>query len=242
MKISAMTRCGAGKSASDDRILVGGRILCSTSENVCAEFCSDNITCGVVGIADGVGGNAGGDIAAQYVCERIYGCSPDMDDIAGVNAGLLELSQKTPGREKMASTYSGLFLTENKPAKLFHIGNTRVYSIQGGYLKQLTTDMTTYNYYMSLGRVEEAQQCRRSEITACFGGGTNRLFRPQFIDITLSGSVLMTSDGIHDYIDIDKLEQLLSSGEKDASICRTLISIALEAGSEDDMSVVLLRL
>ncbi len=232
MKISAITRCGSGKSESDDRILVGGRILCceeyfSAAENPCA-----------VGISDGVGGNDGGNIAAQYICERLYGVSSELDEIAGVNRGLLALAQKTPGKEKMAATYSGIF-----PAgKLFHIGNTRVYAVQGGYLKQLTRDMTTYNYYISLGRIQEAEQCSRSEITACFGGGTTDLFKPQLVDFPFSGSVLMTSDGVHDFLDIDCLEEIISAAESDISACREILDRALEAGSEDDMSVVLARL
>lgn len=236
MKVSAITRMGAGKTASDDRVLVGGRIL------VCDEWSGEIALPAVVGISDGVGGNAGGDIAAQYVCERIYGCSTDMDDIAGVNAGLLELSQKTPGREQMAATYSGVFIAEDRSVKLLHIGNTRVYSIQGGYLKQLTSDMTTYNYYMSLGRIEEARQCSRSEITACFGGGTNSLFRPQLTDIPAAGSLLITSDGVHDFLDIDRMEQIISDAANDPAACRELLENALRAGSEDDMSVVIIRL
>ena len=242
LKISAITRRGAGKSASDDRIIVGGSILC------CEELCVKLQPPCVVGISDGVGGNAGGDIAAQYVCERIYGCSsePDesrfLDDIAGVNAGLLELGRKTPGKDKMAATYSGVFISEEKTAKLLHIGNTRVYAIQGGYLKQLTSDMTSYNYYMSLGRTEEAQQCSRSEITACFGGGTNSLFRPQLTEINLCGSLLMTSDGVHDFLSADQLEDIISTAESDIAACREMLDRALAAGSEDDMRVVLLRI
>ncbi|MGN1338853.1 MAG: PP2C family protein-serine/threonine phosphatase [Oscillospiraceae bacterium] len=236
MKVSAITRMGRGKTASDDRVLVGGRIL------VCDEWSGRTELPAVVGIADGVGGNAGGDIAAQYVCERIYGCSTDMDDIAGVNAGLLELSQKTPGKAQMAATFSGVFIAENKAVKLLHIGNTRVYSIQGGYLKQLTSDMTTYNYYMSLGRTEEAQQCSRSEITACFGGGTNSLFRPQLTDIPAAGSLLITSDGVHDFLELDRMEDIITAAANDLAACRELLDSALAAGSEDDMSAVILRL
>lgn len=240
MKVSAVTRCGAGKSVSDDRILVGGRILCGT-DDAAGEFSGEVMLPCVLGVSDGVGGNAGGNIAAQYVCERIYGCSADMDDIAGVNAGLLELARNTPGKERMAATYSGLFISTERALTLLHIGNTRVYSVQGGYLKQLTSDMTTYNYYLSTGRVKEAENCRRSEITACFGGGTNSLFRPQFSEVTASGVLLMTSDGVHDYLTTDELEEILSVGS-DISCCHEILDRALNAGSEDDMSIVIARL
>lgn len=230
MKISAVTRCGSGKNNSEDRILIGGRILCNE------EFTGEVPPC-VIGIADGVGGNAGGDIAAQFVCERLSECAPDMDGFAGVNAALLEFARKTPGKETMASTFSGIF----PGGRALHIGNTRIYAVQGGYLKQLTEDMTTYNYLRSLGRFEEAERCRRSEITACFGGGSRSYFMPRVSDIS-SGKVMMTSDGVHDHISADIIEEILSGADSDISACREIVSAAVEHGSEDDISVIIAAL
>lgn len=230
MKISAVTRCGSGKNNSEDRILIGSRILCNE------EFTGEVPPC-VIGIADGVGGNAGGDIAAQFVCERLSQCAPDMDGFAGVNAALLEFARKTPGKETMASTFSGIF----PGGRALHIGNTRIYAVQGGYLKQLTEDMTTYNYLRSLGRFEESENCRRSEITACFGGGSGSFFMPMESDIS-SGRVLMTSDGVHDHISADIIEDILSRAESDFSACREIVRAAVEHGSEDDISVIIATL
>lgn len=227
MKISAVTRCGSGKNNSEDRILIGSRILCDE------EFSGEVPPC-VIGIADGVGGNAGGDIAAQFVCERLAECSPDGDGFAAVNAALLELARKTPGKERMASTFSGIF----PGGKLLHIGNTRVYAVQGGYLKQLTEDMTTYNYLRSLGRFEEAEHCRKNEITACFGGGSVSFFMPGTSEIS-AGRVLITSDGVHDHISADIIEDILSGADSDISACRRIVQAALEHGSEDDISVMI---
>ena len=230
MKISAVTRCGSGKNNSEDRILIGGRILCNE------EFTGEVSPC-VIGIADGVGGNAGGDIAAQFVCERLSQCAPDMDGFAWVNAALLEFARKTPGKETMASTFSGIF----PGGRALHIGNTRIYAVQGGYLKQITEDMTTYNYLRSLGRFEEAEHCAKNEITACFGGGSGSFFMPMESDIS-SGRVLMTSDGVHDHISADIIEDILSRAESDFSACREIVRAAVEHGSEDDISVIIATL
>lgn len=230
MKISAVTRCGSGKNNSEDRILIGSRILCNE------QFTGEVPPC-VIGIADGVGGNAGGDIAAQFVCERLSECAPDMDGFAGVNAALLEFARKTPGKETMASTFSGIF----PGGRALHIGNTRIYAVQGGYLKQLTEDMTTYNYLRSLGRFEEAENCRRSEITACFGGGSSSFFMPRASDVS-AGRVLITSDGVHDHISADIIEEILSRAESDISACREIVRAAVEHGSEDDISVIMATL
>ena len=230
MKISAVTRCGSGKNNSEDRIIIGGRILCNE------EFTGEVPPC-VIGIADGVGGNAGGDIAAQFVCERLSECATDMDGFAGVNAALLEFARKTPGKETMASTFSGIF----PGGRALHIGNTRSYAVQGGYLKQITEDMTTYNYLRSLGRFEEAEHCAKNEITACFGGGNSSLFKPVVIDKTFKGKVVITSDGVHDHVELDLLENIITLSSDDLSACHSIVQSAVNKDSEDDLSVAIVN-
>lgn len=230
MKISAVTLCGAGKAKSEDRVLVGGKILCN--EHYYVEYDLPV----AVGVADGVGGNAGGGRAAQFVCERLSAAELTEENAAEINNELISLAWKTPGFEAMGTTFSGVVGN-----KILHIGNTRVYSVQGGYLKQLTSDMTTYNYLRSIGRLEESEQCSRSEITACFGGGRRSLFRPQLLDFTPAGTVVITSDGVHDYLEADVMESILAQSTDDLSACKTISEKAKNSGSEDDVSVVLVR-
>lgn len=66
MKVSMITRRGIGSEASQDRVLIGGHVLCD--EEFFGEF---DKPC-AVGIADGVGGNAGGDVAAEFVCRGAF--------------------------------------------------------------------------------------------------------------------------------------------------------------------------
>lgn len=191
MKVSMITRRGIGSEASQDRVLIGGHVLCD--EEFFGEF---DKPC-AVGIADGVGGNAGGDVAAEFVCRGLSSLSVFTPQEAfRVNSELLEYAGAIPGMENMASTFSGIF----PGGKLFHIGNTRICAVQGGYLKQLTVDMTTRNYLASLGRSEEAEHCNSSEITACFGGGRESFYAPVIFEIPLTGALLMTSDGVHDHV------------------------------------------
>ena len=51
--------------------------------------------------------------------------------------------------------------------------------------------------------------------------------------------LLLTSDGVHDYVDIDTLEDILN-GEGDYLVkCETMIAAAVSNGSEDDLTVVI---
>lgn len=232
MKVSMITRRGIGSEASQDRVLIGGHVLCD--EEFFEEF---DKPC-AVGIADGVGGNAGGDVAAEFVCRGLSSLSVfTPQEALRVNSELLEYAGAIPGMENMASTFSGIF----PGGKLFHIGNTRICAVQGGYLKQLTVDMTTRNYLASLGRSEEAEHCNSNEITACFGGGRESFYAPVIFEIPLTGALLMTSDGVHDHVTTDDLESIISNAGSDPDVLRGMISRALECGSEDDLSAILLK-
>ena len=54
---------------------------------------------------------------------------------------------------------------------MIHCGNSRIYSLQGNFLKQVTEDQTTYQWLMATGNIEAAEHCNKSEIRGAFGGG-----------------------------------------------------------------------
>ena len=143
----------------------------------------------------------------------------------------------------MATTLSGV-ASYNGVTQLFSIGNTRVYLLQGRkYLKQLTTDDTTLNYLLATGQLssEEAESFdRKNEITACFGGGAAHLFKIKCSTMELlSSPFIMTSDGIHDYISIDLMEDIIAAKGITVSACEAMITAARNAGSKDDISIMI---
>ena len=89
--------------------------------------------------------------------------------IEGVNKDLLYYASSSSGKENMATTLTGLIMTSDS-GYLFHVGNTRVYGLQGNYLKQLTEDQTTYQWLLNIGQIDAAEKCSKNEITHCLGG------------------------------------------------------------------------
>lgn len=149
----------------------------------------------------------------------------------------------TEGQKGMATTLSGICCTEGKP-QLFSIGNTRVYLLQSRkYLKQLTTDDTTLNYLLATGQLapEDADSFeRKNEITACFGGGSQDLFKVKVTYIEpLAAPVMITSDGIHDYLSVDQMEDIIEEHGLNEAACIEMIKLARNNGSLDDASIIL---
>lgn len=233
MNIYAATKKGKNKVHSEDRIVIGDVVL----NDECRLF--ENISPKIIGVSDGVGGNAGGELASQFLCERAMLLTEGelLHNATDLNDSLLRYASEIKEKEKMAATFSAVILSED--TRILHIGNTRIYAVQGSYLKQLTTDHTTYNHLKFRGLYEEAERCNKSELVSCFGGGTNRLFNPESENISAK-KIVMTSDGIHDFVDIDRMEDIICSEKNCQEKCDEIFNTALDSGSCDDMSIVII--
>lgn len=240
MKIYAVTQKGPSKAENEDRILVGNTILSN------GEFCAE-ISAGVIAIADGVGGNNAGSVASQMVCEALAAMgTPTLEALTELNLALLEQSRSDAALKGMATTLSGICFPDGQMPFIFHVGNTRVYSIQAGqYLRQLTEDDTVVQYLVKTGKLteEEAENySSRNEITACMGGDQESLFQLKIIPLgQAGGQYLLTSDGVHESLGIDELEDIL--GNDNASLesrMAELIDMARQQGTSDDCSAVLM--
>lgn len=141
----------------------------------------------------------------------------------------------------MATTLALVDFTENF-AKITYVGNTRVYAmVNGKYLKQLTRDDTTLEYLLATGQMDASTAesfDRKNEITACFGAGSPALLKLKQIDISGQDTLILTSDGIHDYVSLDEMEDIYCATDDKMEFCKKLIEQAVENGSMDDMSVI----
>ena len=171
MNITIYSEKGYEKAICEDAALLNERIISDS-------FSETQLNSrALVAIADGVGGNAGGELASRYVLNQFD--KIDVENITAeklhqfienCNIGLLEYAKHFPGKENMATTLTGIILLPDT-CFIFHVGNTRVYGLQGSYLKQFTKDQTTYQWLLDRGQIEEADTCNKNEITYCLGGG-----------------------------------------------------------------------
>lgn len=237
MNIIAITRKGPSKAENEDRIVIGKNLL--AEGNIQAAFSS-----GIVAVADGVGGNNAGAVASHFVAQNLTSIDEASQEVfAKINYDLLQLSETRADYSNMATTLSGISVSGSKTI-LFSVGNTRVYLLQGRkYLKQLTSDDTTLNYLLATGQLaaEDAESfSRKNEITACFGGGAAHLLKIKCNPVdSLAAPFMMTSDGIHDYVSVDQMEDIIAEYGLSFNACEALVAAARAEGSDDDVSVIL---
>lgn len=236
MILYAMTQKGVHKSENEDRIVLNQEILSSGSMTL-------DIDSGIFAIADGVGGNSGGEIASHFVAESLARTSCLSDEVfLSINHALLEEGERQIMPD-MATTLTGVFV-ENHQTTLFSVGNSRVYAIQNGkYLKQLTVDDSVVQLLLSRGQIKEwevSEFQRRHEITACFGGGNANLFQLKVEILHKPPSIfMMTSDGIHDHVSLDDLEELITTEGISLELCKKIIQLSVKRGSTDDLSILI---
>lgn len=237
MNVIAVTQKGLNKIENEDRIIIGKTIVANGT-------LFSEITDGIIAIADGVGGQNAGSVASHFVANSICSMSEiTVNQLKKINNELIKASEDNEGRKGMATTLSGVCIGDSN-TQLFSIGNTRVYLLQSRkYLKQLTTDDTTLNYLLATGQLsaEDAKSFeRKNEITACFGGGSSDLFKVKVSHIEpLAAPIMITSDGIHDYLSVDQMEDIIEEHGLSENACIELIKVARNNGSVDDASVVL---
>lgn len=237
MNVIAITQRGVNKKENEDRIIVGKTIV---AEGTLFSELKD----GIIAVADGVGGHNAGAMASHFVANKLCWLEQlSIELLNAINDELIAVSETAEGKKGMATTLSGIYCSDGR-MQLFSIGNTRVYLLQSRkYLKQLTTDDTTLNYLLATGQLapEDANSFeRKNEITACFGGGSAALFKVKVNSFEpIVAPVMITSDGIHDYLSVDEMEDIIEENGLTEATCIKLIQTARANGSLDDASVIL---
>ena len=237
MLVYACTQKGVNKAENEDRIVVGKSIIAEGTF-------SCEVNNGIIAVADGVGGNNAGYVASHFVASKLCtlrGTSSEL--FIDINNELIALSQTKSEFNGMATTLAGISLRPDC-AELFYVGNSRVYSLQSGkYLKQLTKDDTTLNFLLETGQLSQQDAdnfSRKNEITSCFGGGNAGIFKIKYSLVSpFNSPVLMTSDGIHDHLTVDNMEDIIAETGISMQTCNKMIEAARNNGSKDDISVVL---
>lgn len=245
MKICLNVGIGCGKAECEDTAVFNNTLVNDKT------ILLDSDMFQRVGVADGVGGNAGGRIASRYIAHQI--CQADFlsmtqqdihSFVTDINTDLIAHAASIPDKSEMATTLTCVVAAKDG-YYLIHAGNTRLYVMQGSYLKQLTVDHTTYNWLIECGQYGAAETCRKNEINCCIGGGSQQYIKRLVVEKVFGNcfpdTLLLTSDGIHDFVSIDCMEEAVSSGNSDSDAAQIITDLARKNGSTDDTTVIILR-
>jgi protein phosphatase len=162
------------------------------------------------------------------------------------NQVLLGYARRRPEQAgDMGSTLT-LVVAEGERVTVAHVGDSRAYLWRDGQMRQLTEDHSVPGALLKQGRItpEEAHDHpHRHVLYRCLG------LKPKVeVDIYPSlvlqpgDTLLLCSDGLWDMLyPAERLAAFLSSEAGPLSICRRLVDAANDAGGEDNITAVLVR-
>jgi len=216
--------------------------------------------CGVFAVADGMGGAAAGEVASRLTVEAIreaFSKSPDAPFAltAESSARLLVRAVNNASRAIKAyaaahgladsgSTVVVLAFDRSTPARacVLHAGDSRAYRFRDGLLSRLTAD---HSLAAAAGITEEESLPVRFRgvITRAVGSAPDVELDRTFLDVRPNDLYLLCTDGLSKMVTDTQLAALLTrkSGRPLEEQARLLIDQALQAGGEDNVSVLLVR-
>jgi protein phosphatase len=204
-------------------------------------------------VADGMGGHAGGDVASAIATRRISEVAAtdhatSADAVAELEQALLAanrtLEETVADHSEltgMGTTVSAILVQQDR-AVIAHIGDSRVYLLRSGELSQVSTDHTFVQRLVDAGRItaEEAMvHPRRSVLMRVLGDvEASPEIDTLVIDTHPGDRWLLCSDGLSGFVPPEQITQVLAESESPDEAADMLVTIAMTAGSTDNITVV----
>jgi protein phosphatase len=204
-------------------------------------------------VADGMGGHAGGDVASAIALNRLkeadsgYVSADEaqfslQSALIAANAQLAETVFEHPELTGMGTTVSALVRVGDKVA-LAHIGDSRIYLLRDGELKQVSTDHTFVQRLVDTGRITEEEALvhpRRSVLMRVLGDVDSHPEIDTWVLDTKPGDRwLLCSDGLSGVVKHDELAKIVSSAGAPKTVADRLVHASLDAGAPDNVTVVI---
>lgn len=231
-------------------------VLRSNNEDACFVIPSHDVYI----VADGVGGNNGGEIAsrtavrriAEYVNENpVEQCISPEEIYDYFEKCLIETNLEiyTIGRENkenkgMATTAVVAYIRENK-AYLANIGDSRAYLFHQGKLEQITEDHTYVNELLKRGVIttkEAENHNQRNVITRALGAEKNVQVDYFQYEMEKGDILLLCSDGLYGEVKDNRIAEILQQEKPMPKICSDLVDEAIQCGGRDNITVVCLEI
>lgn len=206
-------------------------------------------------IADGMGGEEGGEIASRLVVDTVrntYFLRPENDPHAclveafiAAHRAILDFVGQRPDLKEMGTTCTAVAIT-NGHAHFAHIGDSRLYLIRGASISRLTTDHTAINRLIQQGIItpEEADtHPQRHVLTAALNArpGVSADFSPQPVPLQAGDVLVLCTDGLWGQITDDELLSTVRNNPP-TQACKELVQLARTRGGPDNITVQILRI
>jgi len=257
IELSALSDVGLKRENNEDSILLwdlkeqgemadGGALTCSLDSNPC-----------LLVVSDGMGGETAGQVASRTAVSSLSEFASSsfktklLDDpeklvnwlvkgVEHVNRTVVKKSQQDASLKGMGAT---LTVAAAIPGRLLiaHVGDSRLYHLRDGRIRQLTVDHTFVQRLVAMGQVSAAEakeHAQRHLLVQAIGSGKDLEIDRLAAPLSAGDRVMLCSDGLYDLVAGETIVGILSTNASPLDQCRNLVEAAKQAGGDDNISVI----
>ncbi|WP_326766600.1 Stp1/IreP family PP2C-type Ser/Thr phosphatase [Streptomyces sp. NBC_01591] len=204
----------------------------------------------LLAIADGMGGQAAGEVASSEVISSIVQLDDDVPGsdiltslgtaVQRANDQLRMMVEEDPQLEGMGTTLTALLWTGQRLG-LVHVGDSRAYLLRDGVLTQITQDHTWVQRLVDEGRITEEEATthpQRALLMRALGSGEHVEPDLSIREVRVGDRYLICSDGLSGVVSHQTMEETLASYQGPQETIQELIQLALRGGGPDNITCI----
>lgn len=203
-------------------------------------------------VADGMGGHAGGEVAAAVAVEALqaaFARHPTVDGlrqaVTDANAAIWNQSLAQPELRGMGTTLTAAALVPGDDGRdllaLANVGDSRAYLYSQGRIVQVTADHSLAEEKVRHGEMSQAEAAvhpHRHILTRALGVASDVEVDLWELRLQTGDRLVLCSDGLTNEVDIRQLGELLATVEDPGDAARRLVETANRHGGNDNITVV----
>jgi serine/threonine protein phosphatase PrpC len=211
----------------------------------------------ILGVCDGMGGAAAGDVAARIALgalERVMRERTPLEDVEAAevallavvttaNRAVLDHAKQHPEKRGMGTTMTVATLF-GPDVVIVQVGDSRAYVRRGNMLQQLTMDQNVVGQMIATGRLspEQARTSKQRNMLLEAIGVQERV-GPDIVRVRMQAGdvLLLCSDGLTGPLEDRKVLELLIKHPEPVKACRALTEAACALGGPDNVTVAIAK-
>jgi PPM family protein phosphatase len=220
----------------------------------CFGVYEESQTSAVLAVADGVGGYEGGELASQMAVEltlQSYREQPKAHAAAKrifraaqhANIEIYDRAIVVPDLRHMCTTLTAVAV-ERGVVHAAHVGDTRLYLLRDGRIRQMSKDHTVAAQRQRLGLLSEKSarsHPERSTLTRSLGSELIAAIDRITFPLLQGDTLIVCTDGMHSILEDQEMAAIVQNRSA-LGASRTLIETANQRGTVDNVTAVVFRM
>jgi len=203
-------------------------------------------------VADGMGGYNGGDFASGFTVDHMKEYIEHAGDsslistlknaISDTNSKLRAKAEELPELKGCGTTLVASVI-EGDCVHVANIGDSRLYLLQGGNLRQITEDHSVVEALVKKGELKRSEArfaSNKNVITRALG--SEPVVEADFFEVPIEDGtrIFMCTDGVSNMMDDRTMESILNEYKNPVDACTVLVNTARDNGGRDDATAMII--